>query len=212
MPCTVWYGMVDAHTRAHPSCLRAQEMCLQPALSHVHVHGTHVRYPFLPPSEKPLECVTSAGEAMYFPTGWFHAVINLDETVFMASFHVDSSTLVPDKDQVHQKWTNTHFNQYTPPPKPPLSLSDTRTRDGARPHWRGTRMLDDSHRKTNRKPCMLRTSPVRAAKPLVLGSNTVTAHAHPEYARTHTTPAHTLSHMQSKWFCMLTLDFIPLAS
>lgn len=33
-----------------------------------------------------LQCVVSAGEAIYFPNAWWHATLNLDETVFMSSF------------------------------------------------------------------------------------------------------------------------------
>ena len=32
------------------------------------------------------ECTVSEGEAIYFPDGWWHATLNLDETVFISSF------------------------------------------------------------------------------------------------------------------------------
>ena len=33
-----------------------------------------------------LECTVHAGEAIYFPTNWWHATLNLDESVFISSF------------------------------------------------------------------------------------------------------------------------------
>jgi quercetin dioxygenase-like cupin family protein len=33
-----------------------------------------------------LECTVGEGEAVYFPAGWWHATLNLDESVFMSSF------------------------------------------------------------------------------------------------------------------------------
>lgn len=33
-----------------------------------------------------LECTVHAGEALYFPTNWWHATLNLDESVFISSF------------------------------------------------------------------------------------------------------------------------------
>lgn len=33
-----------------------------------------------------LECTVGEGEAVYFPDGWWHATLNLDESVFMSSF------------------------------------------------------------------------------------------------------------------------------
>jgi len=43
-------------------------------------------YPRLPPSARPLECVLGPGEALYFPTNWYHATLNLGETVFLSTF------------------------------------------------------------------------------------------------------------------------------
>ena len=33
-----------------------------------------------------FECTVGEGEAVYFPDGWWHATLNLDESVFMSSF------------------------------------------------------------------------------------------------------------------------------
>lgn len=35
---------------------------------------------------KMFECTVDEGEAVYFPDGWWHATLNLDESVFMSSF------------------------------------------------------------------------------------------------------------------------------
>ncbi len=34
----------------------------------------------------PLDCTLSPGEAIYFPSNWWHATLNADESVFMSSF------------------------------------------------------------------------------------------------------------------------------
>jgi ribosomal protein L16 Arg81 hydroxylase len=37
--------------------------------------------------ERPLECTIEPGDILYFPHGWYHAILNLDEfTVFMSAF------------------------------------------------------------------------------------------------------------------------------
>ena len=39
----------------------------------------------LPPAP-PLECTIGPGEALYFPSRWWHATLNVDEAVFMSTF------------------------------------------------------------------------------------------------------------------------------
>ena len=34
----------------------------------------------------PLDCTISPGEALYFPSRWWHATLNVDEAVFVSSF------------------------------------------------------------------------------------------------------------------------------
>lgn len=34
----------------------------------------------------PLDCTLQPGEALYFPSAWWHATLNVDEAVFMSSF------------------------------------------------------------------------------------------------------------------------------
>ena len=44
-------------------------------------------YPLLTPSERPFECTIWPGDLLYFPHGWYHAIINRgDPTVFMSVF------------------------------------------------------------------------------------------------------------------------------
>jgi len=38
-------------------------------------------YPFLPEDKKPIECILEAGEILYVPSGWWHQVLNLTETI-----------------------------------------------------------------------------------------------------------------------------------
>lgn len=39
-----------------------------------------------PGGVKMFECTVGEGEAVYFPDGWWHATLNLDQSVFMSSF------------------------------------------------------------------------------------------------------------------------------
>jgi len=39
-----------------------------------------------------LDCTVHAGEVLYIPSDWWHATINLDQTVFISSFIDDSTT------------------------------------------------------------------------------------------------------------------------
>ena len=36
--------------------------------------------------ERPYECTIYPGDLLYFPKGWYHAIINVGETVFMSTF------------------------------------------------------------------------------------------------------------------------------
>lgn len=38
-------------------------------------------YPRLPPHEKPIEFIQGPGDLIFIPSGWWHAVLNLDETL-----------------------------------------------------------------------------------------------------------------------------------
>ena len=43
-------------------------------------------YPLLHADERPLTCLIGPGDLLYFPKGWWHAVVNVGETVFMSTF------------------------------------------------------------------------------------------------------------------------------
>mmetsp|Transcript_49591 Transcript_49591/g.158426 ORF Transcript_49591/g.158426 Transcript_49591/m.158426 type:complete len:178 (+) Transcript_49591:308-841(+) len=43
-------------------------------------------YPKIPTDRRPWECVVRANEALWFPPDWWHATLNLDESVFISTF------------------------------------------------------------------------------------------------------------------------------
>ena len=43
-------------------------------------------YPQLGAHERPHECLIGPGDLLYFPKGWWHAIVNVGETVFMSTF------------------------------------------------------------------------------------------------------------------------------
>ncbi|XP_063437147.1 bifunctional arginine demethylase and lysyl-hydroxylase psr-1-like isoform X1 [Mytilus trossulus] len=49
-------------------------------------------YPFLPESEKPIECVQKAGEILYLPEGTYHGTINMGDTVAIGIQRKKAST------------------------------------------------------------------------------------------------------------------------
>lgn len=50
-------------------------------------------YPTLSPAEKPLEFVQRAGDLVYIPSGWWHQVLNLEETVSVTQNYVSAANL-----------------------------------------------------------------------------------------------------------------------
>lgn len=42
--------------------------------------------PRLADEEQPLQCVIRPGDLLYFPKGWWHATLNIGNTVFMSTF------------------------------------------------------------------------------------------------------------------------------
>lgn len=75
-------------------------------------------YPTLEKDEMPDECIVSAGQAIYFPAGWHHAVLNLEQNVFTSAFH-GTTNIYPDKNTLVDRL---EFGQYTydPPPGAPM--------------------------------------------------------------------------------------------
>ncbi|CAJ1392835.1 unnamed protein product [Effrenium voratum] len=53
-------------------------------------------YPTLPEEQRPLECVVEAGDVVYVPDGWYHAVVNLADTVAV-SFQSPQMALEPQE-------------------------------------------------------------------------------------------------------------------
>jgi hypothetical protein len=47
----------------------------------------------LPPHKRPVECTCRAGEIVYVPHGWWHAVINLEPTIAITQNFVSASNL-----------------------------------------------------------------------------------------------------------------------
>jgi hypothetical protein len=50
-------------------------------------------YPQLPPHEKPIEFIQNPGDLIFIPSGWWHAVLNLDETVSVTQNFVNLENL-----------------------------------------------------------------------------------------------------------------------
>jgi len=50
------------------------------------IHWLRTVYPTLHPSDLPLDCVLVPGDVLYFPRGWWHATVNIGNTVFMSTF------------------------------------------------------------------------------------------------------------------------------
>jgi hypothetical protein len=50
-------------------------------------HWALTQLPSLSGDARPLECVLKRGDLLYFPSSWLHATVNLQDTVFMSSFH-----------------------------------------------------------------------------------------------------------------------------
>ena len=50
------------------------------------VHWLRDVYPRLTTHEAPWECVIEPGDLLYFPSDWYHAIVNLGTTVFMSTF------------------------------------------------------------------------------------------------------------------------------
>lgn len=50
-------------------------------------------FPTLPLSQKPIELIQRAGDVVFIPSGWWHQVLNLDETVSVTQNYVSAANL-----------------------------------------------------------------------------------------------------------------------
>jgi len=66
-------------------------------------------YPTL--TQRPVECVQKAGEILFIPTGWFHGVLNLEDTVAVA---VEIGAEVPLPSDVTPEPLHTELGALTP--------------------------------------------------------------------------------------------------
>eukprot|EP01132_Coremiostelium_polycephalum_P005258 gene5258-6544_t len=47
-------------------------------------------YPFLPPDQKPIEVIQNPGETIFVPGGWWHMVLNMEESIAVTQNYCDT--------------------------------------------------------------------------------------------------------------------------
>ncbi|KAF9381165.1 hypothetical protein CPB97_007912 [Podila verticillata] len=57
-------------------------------------------YPFLAPEARPIEVVQNPGQTIYVPTGWWHMVLNMDDTVAVTQNFADETNILQVKDSM----------------------------------------------------------------------------------------------------------------
>ncbi|KAF9969552.1 hypothetical protein BGZ73_008056 [Actinomortierella ambigua] len=58
-------------------------------------------YPYLSPETRPIEIVQHPGQTIYVPSGWWHMVLNLDDTVAVTQNYADETNLGAVKDSLN---------------------------------------------------------------------------------------------------------------
>ncbi|KAF9924015.1 hypothetical protein FBU30_005945 [Linnemannia zychae] len=71
-------------------------------------------YPHLPPESLPLEIVQNPGQTIYVPSGWWHMVINMDDTVAVTHNFADEANLLSVKRSLlsDERETTQVFTEY----------------------------------------------------------------------------------------------------
>jgi hypothetical protein len=69
---------------------KGRETALNMTSLHWYLHV----YPTLPPHQRPIEVVQEDGDVIYVPSGWWHLVLNLEETIAVTQNFVDSHNVV----------------------------------------------------------------------------------------------------------------------
>eukprot|EP01120_Amphizonella_sp_Union-15-10_P012028 TRINITY_DN526_c0_g1_i2.p1 TRINITY_DN526_c0_g1~~TRINITY_DN526_c0_g1_i2.p1 ORF type:complete len:519 (-),score=115.33 TRINITY_DN526_c0_g1_i2:52-1608(-) len=67
-------------------------------------------YPYLPPNLKPIEFVQEAGDMVFIPSGWWHAVLNLTDTVSVTQNFCNSQNLHKVIENLYDPSENSKLN------------------------------------------------------------------------------------------------------
>ncbi|KAK7462073.1 hypothetical protein BaRGS_00038521, partial [Batillaria attramentaria] len=97
-------------------------------------------YPKLTEEERPLECVQEAGEIFYIPEGYYHAVINIGDTIGMALVALKCVTVV--RQLLNRYWNR--FSEMMKQGKSPADFTEKQIKTGVSNLRRLRRILPDN--------------------------------------------------------------------